>query len=496
MKKQIFFLATALLFMVGCSEDGQQSSWGTQHNGFAFDNNGDPTIGEQTEASEQYNEIEENAFISVADAPISTFSIDADGAAYANIRRFIGSSILPPKGAIRIEEMINYFPMDYEKNYNEPVVLNGEIADCPWKNGNKLLRIGMQGKEIDKADLPASNLVFLIDVSGSMSAENKLPLLKEGMSALVGELDFEDRLSIVTYASNPGVALHSTSGENKTTILEAIQSLNSGGSTNGAGGIKEAYRIATENFIEGGNNRIILGTDGDFNVGVSSQDELIELIEEMRETGIFLTVVGLGTGNYQEGTMEQLANHGNGTFEYVDNTDQALKVFVHEYHKFYASAKDVKIQIEFKPENVKAYRLIGYENRVLNTEDFEDDTKDAGELSIGQNITAFYEIIPADVQDRAVPATQVDFRFKLPDGVESQLVSEEIFDEETSFSDATEALRFCAGVAGFGMLLFESEHLGTTTYSDVESWINNARTYDPHGYRSELMDLVARAKGL
>ncbi len=509
MKKNIFLLATALLFLASCSEDN--FSGGTPNTFDSDDTNGNPGVfteggfgalgnggtGGEVQGTEQYNETEENAFVNVADEPVSTFSIDADGASYANIRRYLTEqNSLPPLGAVRIEEMINYFPMDYEKNYNEPVVLNGEIANCPWKSTHKLLRIGMQGKEISKEDLPASNLVFLIDVSGSMTAANKLPLLKEGMKALVDELDTDDRLSIVTYASNPGVALPSTAGDDKQTIVNAIDGLSSGGSTNGEGGIREAYRIATENFIEGGNNRIILGTDGDFNVGIWDQDELIALIEEMRETGVFLTVVGLGTGNYQEGKMEQMANHGNGTFEYVDNYDQALKVFVHEYHKFYASAKDVKIQIEFKPENVKAYRLIGYENRVLNEEDFEDDTKDAGELSIGQNITAFYEIIPAADQDRNVPAIQIDFRFKLPDGDASQLVTEYIYDNGTAFQDATESLRFAAGVAGFGMLLFDSEHLGLTDYPKVKSWINSAMSYDPHNYREELLDLIELAEGM
>ncbi len=493
MKKSLFLLATALFFLNGCSDNYSEVGYPSS----SYDNNGLGINGGITEPGEQYNETEENAFISVEDEPISTFSIDADGASYSNIRRHLsGQNILPPLGAVRIEEMINYFPLDYEKNYNEPVVLNGEIADCPWTEGNKLLRIGMQGKEIPKEELPPSNLVFLIDVSGSMSAQNKLPLLKEGMLALLGELEENDRISIVTYAQNPGVALESTSGSEKQKITNAINALNSGGSTNGEGGIRDAYRIASENFIEGGNNRIILGTDGDFNVGISSQDELIELIEEMRETGVFLTVVGLGTGNYQEGKMEQMANHGNGTFEYIDNYDQALKVFVHEYNKFYAVAKDVKVQIEFKPENVKAYRLIGYENRLLETEDFEDDKKDAGELSAGQNITAFYEIIPADIQDRAQPAIEIDFRYKEPDADESILLSKQIFDEALKFNEASEALRFCAGVAGFGMLLIESNYAGTTGFEKVKSWVINASSFDPHGYRTELLDLIDLAESL
>lgn len=496
MKNIIFLLATALLFFSSCSEEGIGSN-----NQFDSDGILGNTVGENGEtpdtSSEQYNEIEENTFIKVEDQPVSTFSIDADGASYANIRRFLqGYNQKPPLGAIRIEEMINYFPLDYEKYYQQAVSLNGEIADCPWTEGNKLLRIGMQGREIAEDQLPASNLVFLIDVSGSMSGANKLPLLKEGMKAMVDEMDEMDRVSIVTYASNPGVALGSTSASEKNTIKDAIDGLRANGSTNGEGGIRSAYEIATSNFIEGGNNRIILGTDGDFNVGISNQEELLTLIEEMRETGVFLTVVGLGTGNYQEGTMEQLANHGNGTFEYVDNSKQALKVFVHEYHKFYAAAKDVKIQIAFKPENVKAYRLIGYENRILNEEDFDDDTKDAGELSVGQNITAFYEIVPAEIQDRQQPAVEVDFRYKEPDSDVSKLVTEKIFDEGLKFGEATESLRFAAGVAGFGMLLFDSEYAGTTTYNSVEQWIQNAMTYDPQGYRDELLELVEIAKNL
>ncbi len=446
---------------------------------------------------ERYNEFEENAFVEVSEQPISTFSIDADGASYSNVRRLlVRDKQKPPKGAVRTEELINYFPLDYpEPEGAQPFSLHGEISACPWKAENRLIRIGFKGKSIPENQLPASNIVLLIDVSGSMSSPDKLELLKQGFNLLVDGFDAEDRIAIVVYAGEAGVVLPATPGDQKSKIKDAINKLGSGGSTAGAQGILTAYEIAQENFISGGNNRIIIGTDGDFNVGPSSQEELITLIENQRDKGIFLTVLGVGTGNLNEGMLEQLANNGNGNFEYIDNLNQARKVFVHEFSKFYTVAKDVKIQLAFNPEIVRAYRLIGYENRILETEDFEDDKKDAGEINAGQNITALYEIIPAaESRAKNLPSFTVDCRYKLPDEEQSQLISFGITDEYASFQEASENMRFTATVAGFGMLLWDSKFKEDLAYGDLLNWLQNARTYNPHGYRHELETLIKEAR--
>ncbi len=446
---------------------------------------------------EGYNSFEENPFVNTFDEPVSTFSIDADGASYSNVRRFLSYNQLPPRDAIRTEEFINYFNYDYpEPTDGHPISLNGEISDCPWTSGNKLVRIGLKGETIPKQALPATNFVFLIDVSGSMRAENKLDLLKESFVMFTDYLSEEDRVAIVTYSGQAGVVLPSTSGTDKNTIKEAINSLGAGGSTAGAQGIITAYEIAQANFIKGGNNRVILGSDGDFNVGISSQDELVELIEEKRESGIFLTILGVGTGNLQDGKMEQIANNGNGTYEYIDNLAQAKKIFVHEFGKFYTVAKDVKIQIKFDPSFIKAYRLIGYENRLLNEEDFEDDEKDAGEIGSGQTITALYELIPEPLPLKSGPSIFVDFRYKKPDEDTSQPLFLDIADELKSFQGASENTRFAATVAGYGMLLRDSPYKGELSWDDLIQWTEGAKTFDPFAYRTEFLQLVHKAKNL
>jgi len=445
--------------------------------------------------TEQYNGIVENPFIKTTDESISTFSIDADGAAYSNVRRFLTDGQEPPVDAIRTEELVNYFNYNYQEPFGlAPISLEGEISTCPWQEEHKLLRIGIKGKDLDRRNFPASNLVILVDVSGSMSADNKIGLLKQGLQLLVDQFTPEDRIAIVTYASQPGTALESTSGADVAIIKGAIENLSTGGGTNGAGGILEAYKIAEQNFIEGGNNRILLATDGDFNVGVSSQDELVDLIEGERDKGIFLTVVGLGTGNYQEGRMEQLANNGNGTFEYIDNLEQAEKVFVNEYNKFFAVAKDVKVQIAFNSDNVKEYRLIGYENRLLNTEDFEDDTKDAGEISAGQSITALYQLVLNSNVDRNEKFIEIDFRYKEPDADVSQELSLNVFDENKTFVNSTSNQQFAASVASFGLYLRDSEHKGETNLDLIESWATRSMQYDPYGYKNGFLDLIEKAR--
>ncbi len=457
-----------------------------EHNG--TNAGGDPIIESQ--------EIVENPFVSVAEEAISTFSIDADGAAYSNMRRFIDNNELPNPDYIRTEELVNYFNYNYpEPDSNIPISLNGEISQCPWNSDHQLMRIGIKGKTIAPQDYPASNITFLIDVSGSMNSEDRLPMLQKGFKKYVDQMRDIDRVAIVTYAGGAGTVLESTSGADKNTIKKAIDDLQSGGSTNGAGGIIAAYEIAQENLVAGGNNRVIVATDGYFNVGISDQEELIKLIEEKRELGIYLTIIGVGT-NYNEGTLEQIANNGNGNFEYLDNEAQVDKVFINEYNKFFTVAKDVKVQIEFNSINVKEYRLIGYENRILSTEEFLDDTKDAGEIGSAQSITALYELIPAINVDKGIPSFDIDFRYKEPDSDISQGLNLSIFDEDKTFNQASQDHRFSASVASFGLLLRDSEYKGNTDFDKIREWANSSKSYDPYGYKSEFVEIVERAKGL
>ena len=491
------FLAVLSLMLGSCyKEDAYQNEAVYDTNGLGDYNN----VPNQHEDGEQYNEIVENPFIKTEEEPVSTFSIDADGAAYANVRRYLSQAKqLPPANAIRTEELINYFSLDYDFNESiHPISINGEVSTCPWADGHKLIRIGMKGRPLTNQEINApANYVFLIDVSGSMSGDDRLELLKDGFKLLVDELPSQSRVAIVTYAGGAGVHLNSTSVTEKTKIKNKINKLSAGGSTAGAAGIEKAYEIAQENFIEDGNNRIIIGTDGGFNVGISNQDELVKLIESKRDAGVFLTVVGVGKGLYNEGMLEQIANNGNGTFEYIDNTEQLKKVFIYDKSKFFTVAKDVKVQVEFNKDVVEQYRLIGYENRVLDNEDFEDDTKDAGEIGADQNITALYEIIPKEnINFKTVPTFTIDFRYKLPDSDSSIPIEEEIFDKDTGFDYASEHTRFTASVAAFGLVLRDSEYKGTATYDDILKWSNNAISYDPHGFKQEFRDLVDIAKGL
>ena len=496
MKKYI--LSAVLLCAFGC-EDSIITGNSRQDGYYAFNSGG--FAGEYPEgySGDRYNDFVENPFVDVENAPVSTFSIDADGASYANVRRFLGESQVPPPGAIRTEELINYFPLNYEDdNDGHPISLNGEVSTCPWEITHKLIRIGIKGKSVPEEQLPPSNIVLLIDVSGSMSSPDKLELLKSGFNMLVDEFSNADRIAIVTYAGSAGVVLESTPGDQKTKIKSAITALGSGGSTAGAEGIITAYSIAQKHFIEGGNNRVILGTDGDFNVGISSQEQLVSLIESKRDAGIFLTVVGVGRGNLNDGMMEQVANHGNGTYEYIDDAKQARKVFVDEFHKFYPAAKDVKIQVEFNPLLVQSYRLIGYENRLLEEEDFEDDKKDAGEISLGQNITALYEIKPAENSSafRLNPTFTIQFRYKHPDADTSIPLALEIFDDGLTFEQSSEHMRFTASVAGFGLLLRKSQFSGTLTYDNILSWTAGAMTFDPHNRRASFHAVVKKASTL
>ncbi len=462
---------------------------------------------------EGYDHITENKFLKVADNPLSTFSIDVDAASYSNVRRFINQGQLPPAGAVRIEEMINYFTYEYpQPDNNEPFSINTEISDAPWNKNHKLVLIGLQGKKIPTENLPASNLVFLIDVSGSMYSSNKLPLVKASMKMLVDQLREQDKVSIVVYAGAAGLVLPPTSGDKKNTIKEAIDKLEAGGSTAGGAGIKLAYKTAKEYFVKGGNNRVILCTDGDFNVGESSDDAMERLIEEERKSGVFLTILGYGMGNYQDAKMQKLADKGNGNHAYIDGITEAKKVLVNEFGgTLFTIAKDVKLQIEFNPAKVQGYRLIGYENRMLAKEDFNDDKKDAGELGSGHTVTALYEVIPTGVESDFLKSVDplkyqketqtgkssgadeiltVKFRYKAPDGDVSRLIEHPVKDKQVAISKTSDNFRFAASVAQFGMLLRNSEFKSTSSYDNVISLARKAKGADEEGYRSEFIRLV------
>jgi Ca-activated chloride channel family protein len=468
--------------------------------------------------TEEYGRINENPFLAVSAHPLSTFSIDVDRASYSNVRRMLLEGQAPPKDAVRIEELVNYFPYGYaEPRDDDPVAIHTEIAQAPWKPAHRLLRIGLQARRIDTRGLPPSNLVFLIDVSGSMDEPNKLPLLKASLGLLVNTLRPQDRVAIVVYAGSAGLVLPSTPGDQKPAILQAIEQLEAGGSTAGGAGIKRAYDEAVANFIRGGNNRVILATDGDFNVGVSSDGELVRLIEEKRKTGVFLTVLGFGQGNLKDAKMEQLADHGNGNYAYIDNLLEARKTLVHELGgTLFTVAKDVKIQVEFNPAHVRAYRLIGYENRLLAAEDFADDTKDAGEIGSGHSVTALYEIIPVGVEtdvtvrtpdslryQRGRPRSDteagpellfVKVRYKQPDGERSRLLTHAVLD--TPSRAATADFQFQTAVAEFGLLLRQSEHRGAASLRHVIEVARGAVGTDPDGYRAEFVRLAQAAQSL
>ena len=466
------------------------------------------TIPAHQENRESYQEIKENTFKMVNASPLSTFSIDVDKASYSNVRRMINNGQEVPKDAIKIEEFINYFDYDYPQPTGvDPFSINTEVAQSPWNKDTKLVKIGLQGKEVPLDDIPPSNLVFLIDVSGSMNSTNKLPLLKSAFKLMVNQLRDEDKISIVTYAGAAGLALEPTSDKNK--ILEALNNLNAGGSTAGGQGIKLAYKIAEENFIKKGNNRVILATDGDFNVGASSDQAMEDLIVEKRESGVFLTCLGFGTGNYQDSKMETLADKGNGNHAYIDTMQEAQRVLGTEFGgTLYTIAKDVKIQVEFNPAKVQAYRLIGYENRLLNAEDFNDDKKDAGELGSGHTVTALYEIIPVGVKsewlkdiddlkysDKKVKGNAEDlltvkFRYKKPDGDKSKLITKVVKDEDIQLKNASTDLKFSAALAMFGMQLRESEYAKNISKENIIELAQAGKGKDEQGYRAEFIRLV------
>ncbi len=476
-----------------------------------------PSAGERFN-SESYDAIAENSFLSARENPLSTFSIDVDTASYAIVRRFLREGQLPPPGAVRIEELVNYFPYEYSPPSGDvPFSVNIELASCPWNPQHRLARIGLLGRQVHVKERPASNLVFLLDVSGSMSDLNKLPLVKSSMKMLVDRLGKDDRVAIVVYAGASGVALPSTNALNRAAILDAIDGLSANGSTNAGEGIQMAYKVAADNFIKRGVNRIILCTDGDFNVGITDQSQLVNLIAEKARGGVALTVLGFGMGNYKDSTIEKLADKGNGNYAYIDTANEARKVLVDQLSGTLVTiAKDVKIQVDFNPARAAGYRLIGYENRLIRPEDFKDDTKDAGEIGAGHTVTAFYEIVPVG---RQIPGSAVDpskyqgvaaftdaaasqelftvrLRYKAPDGQTSKPFDVPAIDERKPFHSASGDYQFAASVAQFGLLLRDSKYHGDASFDGVLEMASAHLGADRFGYRQEFLELVKTARSL
>ncbi len=473
------------------------------------------------QGGDKYDLIVDNPFLSVARNPLSTFSIDVDTASFSKVRMYLlQQDRLPPPDAVRIEELVNYFPYHYAPPTDaRPFAARVEVASCPWHPGHRLVRVGIKGKEIDQKRRPLSNLVFLLDVSGSMNQPNKLPLLKRSMKLLVDQLSENDRVAIVVYAGAAGLVLPSTSGDDKQVILDGIERLQAGGSTNGGQGIQLAYQIAHDHFIPGGTNRLILCTDGDFNVGTTSQGELIHLVQQNARQNVFLTVLAFGMGNHNDAMLEQISNKGNGNYAFIDNVQEARKMLVEQMSGTLVTiAKDVKIQVEFNPAEVAAYRLIGYENRILAAEDFNDDQKDAGEIGAGHTVTAFYEVTPTGTESNGTTASvdplkyqqgarlssvsrggelmTLKLRYKQPESSTSELLTFAIKDAGSAFQAASTDFRFAASVAAFGMLLRNSQFKGDATYDSVLRIAGESVGDDPGGYRRELVEMVNRARSL
>lgn len=492
--------------------------------------NGQPSLGRHAQATtlsmtraasfntERYAHQEENAFEHTADAPLSTFAVDVDTASYSNVRRFLNSGQRPPASAVRIEEMINYFQYeDREPTGKQPLSVTSQVAAAPWAKGHRLVRIALRTRTIDSSATPPRNLVFLIDVSGSMDNPDKLPLLQRGLRLLTENLRPRDRVAMVVYAGASGLVLPSTPGSERNKVFDALQRLRAGGSTNGGDGIRLAYKIARENFIKGGINRVILGTDGDFNVGTTSLGELTRLIEQERKHRVFLTVLGFGRGNLADATMEALADHGNGSYAYIDSVAEAQKTLVREAGSTLVTvAKDVKLQVEWNPKHVQSYRLLGFENRLLAAQDFNDDTKDAGELGAGHSMTALYEVVPRATTGQATAAVDplryqtpratteaadsdelltLKIRYKQPDADTSAVLSTQVRDPGDE-SQATRDLRWSAAVACFGMLLRDSPHKGEATLALADALARQALGKDPHGDRHELVRLISLARSV
>ena len=505
MKRYLILSVTLLATLfAGCAYyDGVSESY--------MDINGNTTVwnlDEENQSGDQFDEFTDNPFIATSQAPVSTFSVDADGAAYGIMRKYIGRGYTVDPSSVRIEEYLNYFTFDYPSpTDSHAVAINGEVSVCPWNTEHRLVRLGIKGKSLTKEEMPKANFVFLVDVSGSMDSDDKIELLKSGLIELTDQLNPDDRISIITYSGEVKKLLESTPAGEAAKIKKAIKALTAEGCTNGGSALKMAYKEALTNYIIGGNNRVILGTDGDFNVGVTNTDSLVSMVERYARQGIYMTCCGFGTGNLNDSMMEKISNSGNGTYNYIDCEKEMMKVFVNERERFCAVASDAKCQVTFDSTLVRAYRLIGYENRVMSTEDFTDDTKDAGEIGAGQTITALYEVVPTDQFNQFIekadvarhPFATFDFRYKqslseasLP--LQLTLAVEDMYDTSHQLLPTTENFRFAAGVAAYGMVLRDSPYKGTATIQSAIELVQGARTFDPHGYREELQQLMERYK--
>ncbi len=439
---------------------------------------------------DDFDQIVENAFIQTCQEATSTFSIDADGAAYAYMRRCVKGGGLPNPNSVRIEEYLNYFTFDYaDPSGSETVAINAEVGDCPWNAEHKLLRLGLKGKSLKDSEIPDANYILLVDVSGSMTGDDRIELLKKGLINMLDYMKPTDRVAIITYSGEVKKLLESTLIKDAKTIKKAINKLQPGGSTAGGAAMKMAYEEAVEHYITGGNNRIIMCTDGDFNVGVSSTDALVEMVESYLDKGIYLSIMGFGSGNYADSRMESLSNHGNGTYTYIDSEQEMMKVFVDERSHFYSVANDTKCQITFDPEAIESYRLIGYENRVMNNEDFEDDTKDAGEIGAGQTITALYEIVPAEGFSTSASIARYDVRYKKALGGESRPLS---LDVTPAGSSASDNMKLASGIAAYGLTLRGSQYKGTASYNMAKELVD-ASNRNQDKYRTELVQLIEKA---
>ncbi|MBI1832446.1 MAG: VWA domain-containing protein [Planctomycetes bacterium] len=512
-------VAAMLAVVSGCKDDAKRCAKGADGDAGARQFDGRPRAAPENQANpagEEYERRPDNPFHLAVNEPLSTFSIDVDTASYTNVRRMLNQGQRPPRDAVRIEEFVNYFTYDYPAPDGEhPIAINAESAICPWNPKHQLVRVGIQGKHVDPSRMPPRNLVFLVDTSGSMASPNRLPLLKKSLALLTKQLNRRDRVTIVEYAGRAGLVLPPTAGDQHAVILAALDKLYAEGSTNGGAGIQMAYDFAQQAFIKGGANRVILGTDGDFNVGLTGS-ELIRFIEKKRDTGIYLTVLGFGMGNYKDATLEKLAQHGNGTHAYIDSMAEAQHVFVEKIANLVPIANDVKVQVEFNPAHVQGYRLIGYEDRLLKNEDFHDDAKDAGDMGAGHSVTAFYEIIPHGVEfagpkaidfkyqkkGQATPQAQsnevlsVGVRYLPPGEKTSKLVTAAVAQDRRPFEQASRGFRFAASVASFAMLLRESPHRGDTSFTRVHDWARNATGPDEQGHRRESLRLVQTADRL
>lgn len=501
MKKQIFslILPVALVLLAeGCETGGADA----EPDRYYFEMNGNgyytsDAIGiDGNMSGDQFSDFADNPFVSTAEQPVSTFSIDADGASYAIMRRYLSSGYTVNPSSVRIEELLNYFTFDYQQpTGNHSVAINAEVGDCPWNGAHRLLRLGIKGRDLNESDVPQANFVFLVDVSGSMYGNDRLDLLKSGLTELVYQLRPTDRIAIVTYSGEVKMLLESTPARDAAKIVKAIKQLSASGCTAGGEALKMAYEEVIAHYDAACNNRVIMGTDGDFNVGVTNTEALVEMVESYARQGIYLTCLGFGMGNLNDSMMEKISNAGNGTYHYIDSEDEMMKVFVHERERFVNVANDAKCQVTFGPEAVSQYRLIGYENRVMNEDDFTDDTKDAGEIGAGQTITALYEIVPAEnLQNFSQVLATFDFRYKKTlDGSSLPLQKMVTVEDMMNKNGRSENFYFAAGVAAFGMVLRDSPHKGDATLDMAIRLVKDCLSYDPHGYRADLLKLMERA---